>query len=118
MQRLQADVRVRRRLEWIDDDVRDIRATARADWFTNGEGRAAVCEADLDHDVSIVISECVTQDVAVHARQRDALEVALEGPAALRTGRMEIRTDDADAIHLVIGGAHEGSRVGSVPSGG
>ena len=51
------DVAIRSRLKRVDDDVRYVRRTVRAECLTDRERRAAVGESDFDDSVRVVGDE-------------------------------------------------------------
>ena len=111
MQRVQAHVLIRRRLKRVDDDMRHVRVTGRAECFTDGQRRASVREPDFDHHVSTMTNYCVTQRVAVGRWQSDALEVSLKRSAAFRANSVKVGPDGAHAMQSVLDVAgHEGGQ--------
>ena len=74
-----------RLLVGVDDDVPGALVPLGQQGLPDGQGRAAVREADLDHDPSVFRDEHVSEDVAVLVRDGNTFEVTL-GPETERAG--------------------------------
>jgi hypothetical protein len=63
-------------LEGIDDDVIRLSLSRHHNCFCNRKGRDSIGKANLDHYLSLLGNQDVSQDIRVRARERNIGEVA------------------------------------------